>query len=630
MILCMGILLILIGRIYAASLSASIDSFLMTGNLAGYAIDEFNDGNPSPWVVDDGTAIEQNGVLTLISPGDIDPAKIGDVYITQELSEAFIAGGRFHVADGNGDIVVTSTWTSGVPAENQYFLMESDIEAPNEVDLDEISIGLFHFGPDLKQVFDQVPPEGGLAVIFERNTGSDNTVVSSQSVGISAGDVNGNIVLTLSFDDQTNQFSASFSLDGGGTFQSPFVPVDTQIDQGNFNNWELTTASLNVIKTVNVGDYDIVTPIGSRWTYSYTYPSDQDDFTVSIARIDSGQYAGKMQRGDYVEYHPTDPQITSMIYELADDTFSMYAASGHVFDPPYVVSTDDLNQELACYTNCQVYAFQEFEPYPEAYMRIDDSVTVAAGTFEDVLVKFSIDQKKGLPSNAANTEYGLDQDEAPYAVTHIRWFAKGIGLVKAVDIDSATGSVVHSYELTSYQIPSDEPSLPDGWKTVSGLVTHGGSPVCAMVLANGQYMFTCKEGDDFGKYELDVPPDGQDQVTIQAFVSALAPFRQTTNESDLGIDIAMQPADPESQLPDVTTVNETDASTPANWARVTGTVTFRGESLCAMVLANGQYMFSCGANDGVYDLTVPLDGNGQITLYVFVSGKRPYKQVFAP
>jgi hypothetical protein len=80
----------------------------------------------------------------------------------------------------------------------------------------------------------------------------------------------------------------------------------------------------------------------------------------------------------------------------------------------------------------------------------------------------------------------------------------------------------------------------------------------------------------------------------------------------------------------VATVNENDASTPANWARITGTVTLGGESLCAMVLANGQYMFSCGANNGVYDLTVPLDGNGQITLYVFVSGKRPYKQTFTP
>jgi hypothetical protein len=92
----------------------------------------------------------------------------------------------------------------------------------------------------------------------------------------------------------------------------------------------------------------------------------------------------------------------------------------------------------------------------------------------------------------------------------------------------------------------------------------------------------------------------------------------------------MQTADPESLSPDVTTVNQSDASTPANWARITGTVASGGTSLCAMVLANGQYMFSCGVNDGTYDLTVPLDSNDEITHYVFVSGFKPYKRTFAP
>jgi len=168
------------------------------------------------------------------------------------------------------------------------------------------------------------------------------------------------------------------------------------------------------------------------------------------------------------------------------------------------------------------------------------------------------------------------------------------------------------------------------WVTIRGEVTYNGTPVCAMVLANGQYMFTCKPGDDFGKYELDVPLDANGEITIQAFVSGLAPFRQTTDESDLTIDIDMQATDPEKKSPDVTTANQSDASTPANWERIIGTVSMGGSPLCAMVLANGQHMFSCGANDGVYDLTVPLDGNGQITLFVFVSGMRPYKQTFTP
>ena len=48
-----------------------------------------------------------------------------------------------------------------------------------------------------------------------------------------------------------------------------------------------------------------------------------------------------------------------------------------------------------------------------------------------------------------------------------------------------------------------------------------------------------------------------------------------------------------------------------------------------MVLANGQYMFSC-AGHGEYELEVPLDVNGEITLFVFVDGLQPYKEIFSP
>ena len=48
--------------------------------------------------------------------------------------------------------------------------------------------------------------------------------------------------------------------------------------------------------------------------------------------------------------------------------------------------------------------------------------------------------------------------------------------------------------------------------------------------------------------------------------------------------------------------------------------------LCALVLANGQFIFSCDtSNPGRYSLNVPLDSNGQITLFSFVDGLPPYK-----
>jgi len=60
-----------------------------------------------------------------------------------------------------------------------------------------------------------------------------------------------------------------------------------------------------------------------------------------------------------------------------------------------------------------------------------------------------------------------------------------------------------------------------------------------------------------------------------------------------------------------------------------GNVKYYGNPLCAMVLANGQYMFSC-SGDGSDSLNVPLDFNGEITLFNFVDGLQPYKQIFKP
>ena len=51
--------------------------------------------------------------------------------------------------------------------------------------------------------------------------------------------------------------------------------------------------------------------------------------------------------------------------------------------------------------------------------------------------------------------------------------------------------------------------------------------------------------------------------------------------------------------------------------------------LCAMVLTNNQHMFSCNPV-GEYALDVPLDANGEITLFVFCSGQAPFKQVLHP
>ena len=49
--------------------------------------------------------------------------------------------------------------------------------------------------------------------------------------------------------------------------------------------------------------------------------------------------------------------------------------------------------------------------------------------------------------------------------------------------------------------------------------------------------------------------------------------------------------------------------------------------ICAMVLANGQHMFSCDGS-GSYALNIPLDSNGQYKLQVYADGFAPTIQTF--
>jgi C-terminal processing protease CtpA/Prc len=164
------------------------------------------------------------------------------------------------------------------------------------------------------------------------------------------------------------------------------------------------------------------------------------------------------------------------------------------------------------------------------------------------------------------------------------------------------------------------------WVNINGTITYDGTPLCAMVLANGQYMFTC--GDNPGVWDLEVPLGSSGVITLYGFCSGFSPFKTVLTPSEaLDFDMAMTRAAAGSREIGITMRTEPGNSNP-NWVRIGGMVTYDGAPLCAMVLANGQAMFSCGADLGTFDLEVPLDGNGDITLYGFVSGFAPYKEVF--
>lgn len=199
---------------------------------------------------------------------------------------------------------------------------------------------------------------------------------------------------------------------------------------------------------------------------------------------------------------------------------------------------------------------------------------------------------------------------------------EGILYVVEQDADGSGGSAVHVWQVEGGESGDDS----HGWETVSGTVTYQSQPLCAMILANGQYMFT--DAAD-GRFQLEVPLDAHGEITLFAFCDGLAPYRVTLSPdqaTDQAIEMA---ADPGSQTMAIA-YEIAPADSPPGWWRISGTVTDgQGAPLWVMVLANGQYMFT-EPEVGEFDLTVPLDSDGWITLFGFCDGLAPYKTVAAP
>jgi hypothetical protein len=67
----------------------------------------------------------------------------------------------------------------------------------------------------------------------------------------------------------------------------------------------------------------------------------------------------------------------------------------------------------------------------------------------------------------------------------------------------------------------------------------------------------------------------------------------------------------------------------ADWIHVGGSVDFDGIPICALVLINIVTQFACYGN-GRYDMEVPADADGMITVQVFADGFAPFNQIVTP
>lgn len=163
------------------------------------------------------------------------------------------------------------------------------------------------------------------------------------------------------------------------------------------------------------------------------------------------------------------------------------------------------------------------------------------------------------------------------------------------------------------------------WVKIDGYVRLAdGTPICSMVLANGEYIFSC---DGAGSYHLTVPLDTNGEVTLFAFADGFAPYSVTESPRNLPSEVEMVRAAPNS--PEIS-LSMSCSAAEAGWINLLGQVkSGDGAPLCAMVLANGEHIFSCDVNHGAYDLTVPVDTKGNVTLFAFADGFQPYTQTFS-
>jgi hypothetical protein len=74
-------------------------------------------------------------------------------------------------------------------------------------------------------------------------------------------------------------------------------------------------------------------------------------------------------------------------------------------------------------------------------------------------------------------------------------------------------------------------SAREGWAHISGTVVSrakpgqpGGLPVCGLILANGQRMFSC--GDSLGKFSLEAPLDSKGHITLMVFATDFHPYEE--------------------------------------------------------------------------------------------------------
>jgi len=169
-------------------------------------------------------------------------------------------------------------------------------------------------------------------------------------------------------------------------------------------------------------------------------------------------------------------------------------------------------------------------------------------------------------------------------------------------------------------IPPTTPVYLDGM-----VKTSDNTDICAMVLASGQYMFSCNPVGELSLTNLPREQDGtvKRQIYADGFFPKIDILNGSINDA---VVMTRSGACPSYNTPYDPGVYPDSSGKRIN---ISGKVLLQNSQtpICAIVLANGQHMFSCDGL-GNYVLNIPLDSNGQFKLQVYADGFAPTIQTF--
>jgi hypothetical protein len=152
-----------------------------------------------------------------------------------------------------------------------------------------------------------------------------------------------------------------------------------------------------------------------------------------------------------------------------------------------------------------------------------------------------------------------------------------------------------------------------------------GLDICAMVLASGKFTFSCNPVGVFSLTGL--PRENDSTVKRQIYADGFLPKIDVVPDSVDEAVVMTRSGTCPNYNPPVDPRFFPDSA--GKWIDISGSVEVgeNGDPVCAMVLANGQHMFSCDGL-GSYALNIPLDTNGQFKLQVYADGFAPTVQTF--